>query len=482
MHTQLAVLGGGPGGYAAAFMAADLGAEVTLVEAEAAWVARACCAAAFPRKPLLHVARVIGEVDELRENWGVEYGPPKIDLDKVRARKDQVIDTLTGGLGPVGQAAERAGDSCPRVVRKFHNPPPVRRRCQRCPEDRRADVRPSGSGHGVGSGLPHGPAVDSPRVMDSTGALNWWTCRESLLVVGGGYIGLEMGTVYAKLGSRVSVVELTDGLLPGADRNLVKPLHKRLDKLFRGADLPEHASWVRWAIAATRSRRRSKARRSTAPSITTECWSPWAGGPDAGDRPGEHPGRIEPSRIRGRGPAAADGRSPRSWPSATWSASRCWPTRPPTKARSPSRPCSGHPAGVRTGGDSRRHLHRPGDRLGRADGRPGQARGPQGGGGRVPVGGQRPGPGARPHRRIDQMDHRSDKRTAARLRHRRTGCRRVDRRGGAGDRNAVRSADVVESIHTSANAASARFLARNEFKPRVQWPPAIDLRDCVRTC
>src|SRR5262245_45178945 len=98
MHTQLAVLGGGPGGYAAAFLAADLGMEVTLVEAEGRLGGTCLLRGCIPSKALLHVARVIGEVDELRGDWGVDYAPPKIDIDKVRARKNQVITTLSGGL------------------------------------------------------------------------------------------------------------------------------------------------------------------------------------------------------------------------------------------------------------------------------------------------------------------------------------------------------------------------------------------------
>jgi dihydrolipoamide dehydrogenase len=233
MHTQLAVLGGGPGGYAAAFMAADLGAEVTVVEADSRLGGTCLLRGCIPSKALLHVARVIGEVDELREDWGVEYGPPKFDLDKIRARKNQVIETLTSGLA---QLAKR------RKIRVIH---------ARGQFENSTTLKLSGDGPGVpddrlltydhvvlatGSEVacPTALAVDSPRVMDSTSALDLADVPESLLVVGGGYIGLEMGTVYAKLGSQVSVVELTDGLLPGADRNLVKPLHKRLDELFEG--------------------------------------------------------------------------------------------------------------------------------------------------------------------------------------------------------------------------------------------------------
>jgi len=227
MHAPLVVLGGGPGGYAAAFLAADLGMEVTLVEKDTRLGGTCLLRGFIPSKALLHVGRVLAEVREMDE-WGISFAKPTISIDALRARKEKVIGALTGGLA---QLAKR------RNVRVVQG------------EARFADsgtlaiaLADGGSetltyDHCIlasGSRPAKIPAFDigSPRVMDSTSALELADIPESLLVIGGGYIGLEMGTVYAELGSQVSVVELTNGLLPGADRDLVKPLAKRLDGLF----------------------------------------------------------------------------------------------------------------------------------------------------------------------------------------------------------------------------------------------------------
>jgi dihydrolipoamide dehydrogenase len=226
MHVPLVVLGGGPGGYAAAFLAADLGMEVAIIDRDQRLGGTCLLRGCIPSKALLHVGRVLAESREM-EDWGIHFQKPKIELDGLRARKDKVIATLTGGLATLARR---------RNVTVLQG-----------------DARFAGSGQLAVSG-PDGettvtfdhcilasgsrpariPAFDigSDRVMDSTGALELRDIPASLLVIGGGYIGLEMGTVYAELGSDVSVVELTDGLLPGADRDLVKPLHKRLEKLF----------------------------------------------------------------------------------------------------------------------------------------------------------------------------------------------------------------------------------------------------------
>ncbi|OHB75044.1 MAG: dihydrolipoyl dehydrogenase [Planctomycetes bacterium RBG_16_64_10] len=233
MHTQLAVLGGGPGGYAAAFMAADLGLEVTLVEAEARLGGTCLLRGCIPSKALLHVARVISEVDELREDWGVRYGQPEIDLATMRQRKGQVIDTLCKGLT---QLAKRRQVRVIHAHGRFQDSATVQLVGDDAsvPEDGVLTYDHLILATGSEAACPTALAVESPRVMDAAGALELADVPSSLLVVGGGYIGLEMGTLYAKLGSRVSLVELTDGLLPGADRNLVNPLHRRLDKLLEG--------------------------------------------------------------------------------------------------------------------------------------------------------------------------------------------------------------------------------------------------------
>ena len=234
MATQLVVLGGGPGGYAAAFLAADLGMKVTIVEAEprlgGACLLRGC----IPSKALLHVAKVISEAKELG-GWGVRFESPKLEVAALRARKEKVIDTLTGGLK---QLAKRRNVEVIQARGFFENSTTLRlERAEKGAKSETLEFE-----HCIlatGSRPMKIPAFDlpTPRVMDSTGALDLPDIPESLLVVGGGYIGLEMGTVYAELGTKVSVVELTDGLLPGADRDLVKPLQTRLEKLFAAIHL-----------------------------------------------------------------------------------------------------------------------------------------------------------------------------------------------------------------------------------------------------
>jgi dihydrolipoamide dehydrogenase len=229
MHVPLVVLGGGPGGYAAAFLAADLGLNVAIVERDERLGGTCLLRGCIPSKALLHVGRVLAEAREM-EAWGIHFDKPSIDISLLRGRKEKVISTLTGGLA---QLAKR------RNVTVVHGN-------ARFIDSSTLEVGPTAPGgasqritfdHCIlasGSRPAKIPAFDlpTPRVMDSTKALEMADVPESLLVVGGGYIGLEMGTVYAELGSRVSVVELTDTLLPGADRDLVKPLQQRLEKLF----------------------------------------------------------------------------------------------------------------------------------------------------------------------------------------------------------------------------------------------------------
>ncbi|HEX3869800.1 MAG TPA: dihydrolipoyl dehydrogenase [Pirellulales bacterium] len=231
MHSPLVVLGGGPGGYAAAFLAADLGMQVTIVEADPRLGGTCLLRGCIPSKALLHVGRVIEEAREMAD-WGVDLKRSDIKLDALRARKEKVIATLTGGLKQLAKQRKV------RVVNArgvFENSTTLRL------EGGDASTYSDGDrlsfDHCIlatGSVPAKIPSLDigSERVFDSSGALELRDIPESMLVVGGGYIGLEMGTVYAELGTKVSVVEMTDGLLPGADRDLVKPLHQRLAKLY----------------------------------------------------------------------------------------------------------------------------------------------------------------------------------------------------------------------------------------------------------
>ena len=221
--TQLAIIGGGPGGYAAAFMAADLGLDVTLIEVEENPGGTCLYRGCIPSKALLHVARLINDAREAAA-WGVYFEAPSIDLPKVREKTQGVVQQMTGGLGQLCKA---------RKVTYLQG------RAHFLDAHTLAVFRPDGSEEtlqceyaiiAAGSRPAlFGPLIDSPRIMNSTGALQLEDIPEKLLVVGGGYIGLELGTVYAALGAQVTVVEMTDGLLPGADRDLVRPLAKRLD-------------------------------------------------------------------------------------------------------------------------------------------------------------------------------------------------------------------------------------------------------------
>ena len=230
MHSPLVVLGGGPGGYAAAFLAADEGLEVTLVEADPRLGGTCLLRGCIPSKALLHVARVISEAEELAHDWGVSFGQPQIALEQLRARKEQIISTLSGGLK---QLAKRRKVTVIHARGVFENSTTLRLdgEHESIPDERQLTFDHLILATGSTPALPPSLSSDSARVMDSTGALELPDIPKSLLVIGGGYIGLEMGTVYAKLGTRVSIVELTDGLLPGADRDLVKPLSKKIHEL-----------------------------------------------------------------------------------------------------------------------------------------------------------------------------------------------------------------------------------------------------------
>ena len=228
-NLHIAVMGGGPGGYAAAFLAADLGMSVTLIDPElnpgGVCLYRGC----IPSKALLHVAKLLEEAQQAK-GWGIEFQAPKVDLERLRSFKENVVKKLTGGLGVLSKQ---------RKVRyiqgraAFENSTTLSvSKVDGAKESLSFDriIIATGSRPAVVPTLK----LDTPRLMDSTGALNLEDIPGTLLVVGGGYIGLELGSVYAALGTRVTVVEMLPGLLPGADRDLVLPLHKRLEKMFEG--------------------------------------------------------------------------------------------------------------------------------------------------------------------------------------------------------------------------------------------------------
>jgi dihydrolipoamide dehydrogenase len=226
-NLSVAVIGGGPGGYAAAFLAADLGMETTLIDPElnpgGVCLYRGC----IPSKALLHVAKLIEESHQAKD-WGIEFASPKIDLARLRSFKEGIVKKLTGGLGVLSKQRKV---KYVQGKAAFENSNTLNvTKSDGSQESLSFDriVIATGSRPAVVPTLK----LDTARMMDSTGGLNLEDIPGTLLVVGGGYIGLELGSVYAALGTRVTVVEMLPGLLPGADRDLVVPLHKRLEKMF----------------------------------------------------------------------------------------------------------------------------------------------------------------------------------------------------------------------------------------------------------
>ena len=235
---EVLVLGSGPGGYAAAFRAADLGLRTVLVERYATLGGVCLNVGCIPSKALLHVAAVMDEAKALATH-GVRYGEPQVDYDGLRSFKNSVVKKLTSGLA--GMAKQR---KVTRVtgVGKFVSANEIE---VDGPEGKKL-VRFENAIIAAGSqsvklpGLPWG----DPRLMDSTDALNLADVPKNLLVIGGGIIGLEMATVYDALGSKITVVELLDGLIPGADRDIIRPLHKRIEKRYEGIYLKTKVSKI----------------------------------------------------------------------------------------------------------------------------------------------------------------------------------------------------------------------------------------------
>ncbi|HWR13759.1 MAG TPA: dihydrolipoyl dehydrogenase [Terriglobales bacterium] len=226
MSKNIAVVGGGPGGYAAAFYAADLGMQVTLID-EAVNPGGVCLyVGCIPSKALLHVAALINEAEHAKA-WGVEFSKPNIDLNRLRDFKNSVVNRLTGGLG---QLSKQRKVNYVRGRAGFVNSNTLNVRMAEGGEQKLSFdniILATGSRPAMIPGVP-----PSQRIMDSTAALELRDIPKTLLVIGGGYIGLELGTVYAALGTKVTVVEMLPQILTGADRDLVNPLAKRLEKKF----------------------------------------------------------------------------------------------------------------------------------------------------------------------------------------------------------------------------------------------------------
>jgi len=228
IHAQVVVLGSGPGGYTAAFRAADLGMQTVLIERYPVLGGVCLNVGCIPSKALLHAARVIAEAEEMG-HYGLAFGKPKIELDKLREWKTSVVEKSIRGLA--GLAKQRKV-TVVQGAGTFTSPQMM--------EVATADgikkvsfehaIIAAGSQSARIPGFPY----DDPRLMDSTSALTLIDVPKRLLVIGGGIIGLEMACVYDALGAKVTVVELLDGLIPGADRDLIRPLQKRIEKRYEG--------------------------------------------------------------------------------------------------------------------------------------------------------------------------------------------------------------------------------------------------------
>ena len=224
---NLVVIGGGPGGYAAAFLAADLGLNITLIDKDVnpggVCLYRGC----IPSKALLHAAKILSESKEAK-NFGIEFAAPKIDIDKLRSWKNTVVNQLTGGLG---QMVKMRKVKYIQGTAKFTNSTTLKiKKSDGSEQSLNFDKAILATGSRPRK-LPNAP--DSKRVLDSTSALEIENVPKSLLLIGGGYIGLELGTVYAELGTEVSVVEVLPELMAGADRDVASILERRLKKIFK---------------------------------------------------------------------------------------------------------------------------------------------------------------------------------------------------------------------------------------------------------
>ena len=237
IHAEVVVLGSGPGGYTAAFRAADLGKKVVLIERYATLGGVCLNVGCIPSKALLHTAKVITEAEETAHH-GVSFSAPNIDLEQLRHWKtNDVVAKLTGGLA---QMAKQREVTTVQGLGQFTSPNQM---VVTAADGKVTSISFEHAIIAAGSQATKFPgAPEDDRIMDSTGALKLDDIPKKLLVIGGGIIGLEMGTVYDALGSKVSVVEFTDGLIQGCDRDLIRPLQKRMEKRFENKRL-ENTWW-----------------------------------------------------------------------------------------------------------------------------------------------------------------------------------------------------------------------------------------------
>jgi len=238
LHAEVVVIGAGPGGYAAAFRAADLGKQVILIDKDEALGGVCLNRGCIPSKALLHLAKVIGDAKAL-EHSGVTFGDPELDLDKIRNWKESVVTKLSNGIT---QLAKARNVQVIQGLATFDSPTQLSITSKNSQQTLTFDncIIATGS---QPTTIPNF-STDHPRIINSTGALKLGDIPKRLLVIGGGYIGLEMGSVYNALGTQVTVVEFMPSLLPGADEDLVKPLARKLKKAFENIYLSTKVSKV----------------------------------------------------------------------------------------------------------------------------------------------------------------------------------------------------------------------------------------------
>ena len=428
-ETEVVVLGSGPGGYSAAFRAADLGKKVTLVERYPTLGGVCLNVGCIPSKALLHLARVVEEAESLADH-GVAFGSPKIDLAKIRGWKDSVVSRLTGGVGTMAkqrkvEVIQGAGaltashemlivtDEGPKILTFEHAILAAGSRVTRLP------------------GFP-----DDPRLMDSTGALELADIPERLLIIGGGIIGLEMATVYHALGSRITVVELLDGLIPGCDRDIVRPLHRLLESRYESIFL---GTRVR-SIEAKEDGLEVHFEGDKAPATDTFDRILLA----VGRRPNGDQIDAEAAGVRvdERGFIPVDRQMRTNVPHIFAIGDIAGPPMLAHKATHEGHVAAEVIAGEKSAFDARAipvsGLHRSRDRLGGPDRDRGQSAGYQARQGSLPVGGQRSLPRTRPRRRPNQAALRRIESSDRRSWHRRPRGRRPHRRARSRDRDGSR--------------------------------------------
>jgi len=419
-EVDVAVLGGGPGGYSAAFRCAELGLETVMIDAGHRLGGACLYEGCIPSKALLHVAAVLGEAERAKE-FGVDFGEARISLDPMRKWKaERVVGKLARGLASVAKAkgvaviggrgafedsrSIRVGGDEPQVVRFKHA------------------ILATGSV----PVMPPELAIGSDRIMDSTAALEVPDIPERMLVVGGGYIGLELGQVYAALGSRVTLVELTEGLLPGVDRDLVQPLARRCEKLFAAIHLGRKVSALKPSAGAIEAAIEGEAPQTFDRVLVA-----------VGRRAVTESLGLEATRaaLTERGFVAIDERcrtgDPHLYAIGDVTGEPMLAHRAMRQGKVAAECIAGRPC-LRQRRRPRSRLHRSRGRLVRGDGGAGR---PRGQGGEVFVGRLRPRRHHRTERRADQADRGRRLQPRDRCGHRRPRGGGADRRGRAGHRD-----------------------------------------------